>query len=218
SYTLDLLLNRGKRIVMTGPEDLSAIKDLNPHLASKLNSALKISLQPPDQPTRTEILVHKAKKAGLRVDREILEQAASELALKDVRPLEGFLSIIRVKSELLKKPVTSELIRESLAFYTDSQSTVLSPENIIALVCQNFRITEKEIKSSNRRRETVEARSMAMYLIRELSKTTLEQTGAYFDKTHSTVIHLVSKLTAKMETNQKLRDIADHLKKQLSRD
>ena len=59
-YTLDELMDRGKRILYTGNTYPRDIPKLNNELQSRLNGILVASIDPPDFTTRMEIIRRKA--------------------------------------------------------------------------------------------------------------------------------------------------------------
>ncbi|MDR2422525.1 MAG: hypothetical protein LBE01_04030, partial [Deltaproteobacteria bacterium] len=159
NYTLDLLLNHGKKIVLTSPQDLRGLTQLCPQLKSKMNSALLAPIGPPDFETRVAILTQQAMGAGVALAPPILELLAERL-LNDVRLLEGCLMAISANCRLLGQPVNMELAKKCLATVQASVEGELSAERIIKLVCQNFHIGEADIASASRRGPIKEARAL----------------------------------------------------------
>jgi chromosomal replication initiator protein len=68
-------------------------------------------------------------------------------------------------------------------------------DDIIRLVEETFRVTMVEMKSKSRQRNIVEARHMAMYLMRKNTLLRLKQIGELFDsRDHTTVIHACKRI------------------------
>lgn len=84
--------------------------------------------------------------------------------------------------------------------------------NIIDVVCDYYKVKEKDLYGKCRKREIVKARWLAMYLIRQKTQYKLTAIGKHFDRDHSTVIHAIANvnnaLKMKFET-----DISEDLKK-----
>ena len=59
----------------------------------------------------------------------------------------------------------------------------------VLLVCEKLGITHRELVSPSRSRKLAQARNIWYALIREHSFTTLQETGNYFKRDHTTVIH-----------------------------
>lgn len=60
---------------------------------------------------------------------------------------------------------------------------------IIDKVSEFYSLSNKQIKSPNRKKELVKARWIAMYLIRQETNMKLEAIGELFNRDHTTVIH-----------------------------
>jgi chromosomal replication initiation ATPase DnaA len=59
----------------------------------------------------------------------------------------------------------------------------------VLLVCERLGISHRELVSPSRSRKLAQARNICYALIREHSFTTLVETGQYFKRDHTTVIH-----------------------------
>lgn len=59
---------------------------------------------------------------------------------------------------------------------------------IIQRVAEYFDVSVEEMKSKSRSMQLVQARKVAMYLIRHLTSHTLCMIGSFFNRTHATVI------------------------------
>lgn len=64
---------------------------------------------------------------------------------------------------------------------------------ILKHVCDVNNINVKTLKSKNRARNIIDARSMAQFLMRDLLELTLKQIGNEFGLDHSTVLHSTRK-------------------------
>ncbi|MDR1871624.1 MAG: chromosomal replication initiator protein DnaA [Deltaproteobacteria bacterium] len=214
NYTLDLLLNHGKKIILTSSKDLRDMNHLCPPLKSKLLAALRTPINPPDFETRVAILAHKAQKSGLRLERPVVELLAEKL-LNDVRLLEGCLITISATSRYLRRPVNIELARQCLGQVQESTNNELTLDRIIKLVCQNFHLEEAKLTSSSRRKSENEARSLGMYLARCLTDKTFTEIGAAFNRSHSSTMRSINQVTERLTRDQKLKDKIDFITGQL---
>ncbi len=89
-YTLDALLDAGKRVVFSSPQPACQIKGLKSALQSRLSGGVTVAIDPPDQRTRLRILERMAADEGVRVAPPVLEYLASEV-VGDVRRLQSAL-------------------------------------------------------------------------------------------------------------------------------
>lgn len=60
---------------------------------------------------------------------------------------------------------------------------------IIMAVCVGLKVSKADLLGVCRKRDLVEARQIAFYLLRTLTDLTLEQIGSLFNRAHTTVIY-----------------------------
>ena len=85
----------------------------------------------------------------------------------------------------------------------DSQALAFSPEQIIALVCDYFKISKEQLSVSRRGKENVQ-RDLALYLIRQNTGKTLAEIGSYFGIVkYSTVSSAVERIKSRLAKDKK---------------
>lgn len=75
------------------------------------------------------------------------------------------------------------------------------PEKIIANVCQNNGVSQKEIKSNCRKRLYADLRSIIFYNIRKNTSLSFKQIGNKLNKDHATVIIAIKKYNTLKRNN-----------------
>uniref|UniRef100_A0A7V4G9P8 Chromosomal replication initiator protein DnaA n=1 Tax=Desulfobacca acetoxidans TaxID=60893 RepID=A0A7V4G9P8_9BACT len=113
-FTLDTLLERGKKLVFTSCYHPGEISQISKELRSRLTGGLITPIGPPDFPTRVNILARKAEHRGMSASAEVLEYLAEHLT-GDVRRLESALDCLAARSTLLQEPLSLRLAQEVLA-------------------------------------------------------------------------------------------------------
>ena len=93
----------------------------------------------------------------------------------------------------------------------------ITPEMIIQVVCDYFKVTTTDLTDYNRKREKVEARQIAMWLFIKETRWTLTKIGKEFGgRDHSTVIYAKDTVNDLMDTNKvfkaKVEDVVELLK------
>ena len=92
----------------------------------------------------------------------------------------------------------------------------ITVEMIQKHVADHFKIKVAELKSDKRLKTFVVPRQIAMFICRELTKSSYPEIGEKFGgKDHSTIIHSVKKIEKLMTSDLQLKSIVDNLKKQL---
>ena len=89
-------------------------------------------------------------------------------------------------------------------------------EYIQKLVCDFYNIPVEAVKSKTRKREIVQARQIAMYFTKDLTKASLKNIGIFFGgRDHSTVIHACQTVNDLIETDKKFRQDVEEIEKRI---
>jgi chromosomal replication initiator protein len=208
-YTLDELMDRGKRILYTGNTFPKDIPKLTSELQSRLSGILVAPIGPPDFRTRMEILRKKASRENANLPAELIHYMA-ERVTGDVRRLESCLIGIIAKSNIQGVPVTLDLARELTETMLD-RLPKLTIDHIQQVVCGAFQISVEDLKSSKRRKELAAARKIGMYLCRRYTTESLESIGKSFRRSHSSVLYAINDLTKGMENDHKIKRQVEHI-------
>lgn len=115
------LVAAGKPIVLASDRPPKAITELDDRLVAHFESGLIASIQPPDLETRVQILRRSARARDLIVDADVLSYIAN-LVEDNIRELGGALNRVVAFSNLMGRPITTDLAKEVLR-----ESTAESP-------------------------------------------------------------------------------------------
>ncbi|MCH8485500.1 MAG: chromosomal replication initiator protein DnaA [Candidatus Cyclonatronum sp.] len=211
-HIFNALHQEGKQIILTSDRPPKDISDIEDRLISRFKWGLTADLQMPDYETRFAILERKAIDNGIEFEPQILEFIATNFK-SSVRDLEGAIIKLLAASSLqqidhidlpMAKRILKDMIKE-----TTKQVTV---ENIQALVCDFFGIDTNKVREKTRKQEIVEARQIAMYLSKKLTKSSLKSIGLQFGgRDHSTVIHAITTIEDRIQTSQRHAQIVKEL-------
>jgi len=205
-----------KQIILSSDKPPKDLKGLDTRLTSRFQWGLTADIQPPELETRIAILKKKAESYGMLVSNEILDYIASNIT-SNIRELEGCLIKLLANASLNSKEITFELAKKTVKeIATDRKANNITIETITKNVCDMLGVAENKIRDKTRKKEVVLARQIAMYLSKELTKSSLKTIGLHFGgRDHSTVIHSCTSVEkAKVEDNA-LRDLIDNLKNQI---
>ena len=162
---------------------------------------------PPDLETRLAILQAKAENQQVKTPLDVLEFIAQR-AHQNIRELEGSLNRVIAYARLTGALPTMELAARALEDIASkaTRDFTTTPNLIIEMVASSFQLTPADLKSGKRDRETVLARQVAMYLIRQETNSSLAQIGKELgSRDHSTVIHACEKIASNLKTIPHLR-------------
>ncbi|MEA1878955.1 MAG: helix-turn-helix domain-containing protein, partial [Bacteroidota bacterium] len=165
--------------------------------------------------TRVAILKKKVYNDGIHLEDDILEYIASQIT-NNVRELEGALVSLLAQSTLNKKDITIELVREMIDKLVKNTTRELSIDYIQKVVSDYFSIPVDLMHSKTRKREIVQARQIAMYFSKILTKSSLATIGSQIGgKDHATVLHACKTVNNLSETDKRFRVFIEDIEKKL---
>jgi len=207
------LFQQGKQIVLTTDRHPSELTQLKQRLVSRFQSGLIVDIQPPDLETRMAILMNKAKRENLDIPYDITEFIASSIK-EDIRMMEGALVRLLALASLKKENINIELAKQIVEDIVGEHAVEqVSLEHICKIVSQELKIKENKLYDKTRQREVVNARHIAMFLARDLTKLSLMNIGGFFgNRDHSTVIHACKTIEEKISEDNSLSSFVLRIK------
>lgn len=215
-HIFNALHQDGKQIIMTSDRAPRDIQDIEERLISRFNWGLSADLQMPDYETRYAILEKKSLENGIDFSPDIFEFIAHNFK-SSVRDLQGAIIKLLATSSLQKidhidlpmaKRILKDLVKETKKH--------ISIEDIQRLVCDYFGIDPNKVREKTRKQEIVEARQIAMYLSKTMTKSSLKTIGLHFGgRDHSTVIHAINSVEDRQETSVKFQQIVKDIQQRI---
>ena len=205
----------GKQLVLTSDKPPVELKGMEQRLLSRFKWGLSADLQVPDFETRVAILKQKVYTDGIHMPNEVIEYIASQVT-NNVRELEGALVSLLAQSTLNKKEITLDLVREMIDKLVKSTTRELSVDYIQKVVSDFFNIPIDMMHSRTRKREIVQARQIAMYFSKNLTKASLATIGSQIGgKDHATVLHACKTVNNLVDTDKRFRSFIEEIEKKL---
>ena len=210
--TFESLINSGKQIVITSDKAPNNLVSLDERLTSRFQNGYTMDVQPPDFETRKAILLSKLEKDSIQVSDEVLNYIC-ENATSNIRQINGACNILASFFALSNEVVQLSQVESMLHnFISPKKAQQATPELIMSVVSQYYGISVDKMKSKVRSKEVLTARSVAMYMLRELLDMQLNKIGQFFGgRDHSTVINSFNKVS---NDDDLLRDV-EEIKKSL---
>ena len=200
----NVLYENNKQIILSSDKPPRAIQSLTERLRSRFEGGMIVDISVPDIETRVAILKTKAQEKKVDFSDEIYNHIAS-IIQKNIRELEGALNHLIIYQRLNNKKPDIETVKNIFKNLFSSKPTVITPRKIIQIVADFYEIKEKDILSRSRKREIVEPRQIAMYLLRKELKSSFPFIGRKFNgKDHTTAIHSFKKISGEVIKNKKL--------------
>jgi chromosomal replication initiator protein len=210
------LYQYGKQIVLTSDRPPHEIEPLEERLVSRFQSGLVADIQPPQYETRLAILKMKVRDEGQVIPLEVLDFIASSIR-NNVRQLEGIVHLLAATSRVQGRSIDMDLAKKVINDFLGTQYRKLSPSTITAAVAEYFSMPPARLRGKLRKREILVPRQVSMYLIRELTDTSLSEIGAFFDgRDHSTVLNSIERINLLCEEDASLKRKVAEIRKKLT--
>lgn len=213
-HIFNILYDNQKQIVFSSdsyPKDIEGIEE---RLRSRFEWGLVADIQTPKLETKIAILKKKAELSGVHLSNEVAEYIAS--CASNIRVLEGSLIRVIAFASLTHQDITIELAKKVLARPEEQKVKALTLECIAKEVGKYYHVSLGELRSSSRLKELVQARQVAMFLMKELSGRSLSEIGIFLcRKNHSTVLHAYDRVALYRNRNTKVWQDIENIKKQL---
>jgi chromosomal replication initiator protein len=206
----------GKQLVLTSDKPPVEMIGIEPRLLSRFKWGLAADLQAPDLETRIAILEKKLYVDGIEVPKDVIEYLAYSIT-NNIRELEGALTSLLAQSTLNKKAITLDLAKSMIDKFVKNTTREVSIDFIQKVVSDYFDLPIDLMKSKTRKREVVQARQIAMYFSKSLTKSSLANIGMHCGgKDHATVLHACRTVNNLMDTDKKFRSYIEELEKKIS--
>ena len=197
-HTFNTLYESKKQIVLTSDRPPQEMAQLDDRLRTRFEWGLMADVHPPVLETRIAILKNKAAQLGFLLSDDIAGYIASKITA-NVRQLEGTVKKIKAFHDLDGAEINRATVDRAIQDMSRSSDFLITPDVIIREICRYYRLDEDQIRSPSRSKDALNARQIAMYLIRRMTSLSLDDTGKLFSgRDHSTVLNSVSKVEKTM--------------------
>ena len=198
-HTFNTLYESKKQIVLTSDRPPQEMALLDDRLRTRFEWGLMADVQQPVLETRVAIVKNKAANLGLILSNEAANYIANKIT-SNVRQLEGTVHKIKAFHDLGIE-IDQSTVDRAIQDMIRSNEFIITPDNIIKEVCRYFRVEEDQIRGPSRSREILNARQIAMYLIRSMTSLSLDETGKLFKRDHTTALNGITKIENRMKND-----------------
>jgi len=214
-HTFNTLYEGNKQIVISSDRSPKSIPALTERLRSRFEGGMVGDISYPDFETRMAILKTKSQEKGVNYSEDILEYVSSNIQ-RNIRELEGALNRLVAYQKINNQVPTIEITKTLLKSLFVSPNKIVNPKNIIQIVADFYDLKEKEILSASRKKEVVVPRQIAMFLLRDILKSSYPFIGRRFGgKDHTTAIHACEKIGKELEKDEHLNNELDLIKQRI---
>lgn len=214
-HTFNALHESHKQIVVTSDKFPKDMAGLEQRLRSRFEWGLIADIQPPDIETKVAILKKKSDMDAISLPDDVALFLASSTT-SNVRELEGMLIRLGAFASLTGNEISLSMAKDVLKDIIVEKNRELNVEIIQKSVAEYFNIRVSELKSDKRLKNLVIPRQIAIYLCREMTKSSYPEIGEKFGgKDHSTIIHSFKKISKLITSDAELKTTVDTLKRNL---
>jgi len=193
-HTFNELFDHQKQIVISSDSAPKSTPNLTERLRSRFEWGLMVDIQPPDLETKMAILDKKAELEGIALPEDVRNYIATKTK-SNVRELEGALVKLVAYSEVTGSPITLAMAQQVLKYLIPNGERRITMDSILRAVAEKFGLQASQLKQKTNARQISYPRQIAMYLIKELTQSSLPEIGRMFGgKHHTTVLHSVQKI------------------------
>lgn len=220
-HTFNHLHTSGKQIIISSDKPPKDIETLEARLRTRFEWGLIADISSPNYETRMAILQKKIELDHLEkynIPNDVLEYIATNVKT-NIRELEGSLNKLIAlyklnNNESIDIALAAEALKDIIS--SDSKREV-TPELILDIVSDHFGVSIADLKGGKRNAEIVFPRQIAMYLIRNMTETSLKAVGVILGgKDHSTIKHGIEKIENELQADETLSNTINIIKKKIN--
>lgn len=202
-------LDHCPRMIITSsyhPADLSGIPY---RVTSRLLNGLSIPMENPSVAARILILKNEVNKFGGSISDEAADWLVNNQR-SSIPEIKQIISKLRIQLDFSQ---TIELTAVQRVFKKKSKSVATLAE-ITAKVAQNQLLKPADLKSQSRKRPVVQARSLVVYIAREVFQYKYEEIGRYLgNRDHTTILHAHKKIKKELSADIELNNCVSEITK-----
>jgi chromosomal replication initiator protein len=213
-YLMDEIELRGHKLVVTSARPIAHLRGWGADLVDRFAAGLTLEIAPLDPATREVALRQAAQRLAWRIDGETLVSLAARAPSK---PRELMTFIAQLEQHF---PPRGEVTAAAIDEFVKRSKVRSAPEllQIIRLVSRYYNIPQKVLVSASRQANAVAARSMVVYLARQLTTASYEQIAQRLGgRDHTTIMHNYQRVCERLEHQPALRQASDELQALLRR-
>lgn len=205
-HTFNALYENNKQLIISSDRPPQATPVLEERLRSRFSGGMIADITYPDFEMRLAIIKAKLEERNINFPNEICDVIASRVQ-RNIREIEGVLNRIIFYKEDKEMEITKKIVEEIIEKTIRGLFRNITPNQVIQSVSNFFEIPEKELIEHSRRKELVEPRQIAMFLLKDLLGMSYADIGYKLGKRdHTTIIYACEKIEKQISISPKLNN------------
>ena len=202
-HTFNALYENNKQIIISSDRPPQSIPTLEERLRSRFEGGLIADVGYPEYEMRVAIIKNKLQETGQQLSEEVVDLVARKIK-KNIRELEGVINKLIFLKEARRVEVDVKTAEEVVEKCVKILSKRVSDDQILKAVAEFFNVSQGDLIEKGRKKEVVEPRQIAMYLLRDILDMSYPYIGEKLGRDHTTAIHAVDKISQEVNKNSSL--------------
>ncbi len=201
-HTFNALYENNKQIIISSDRPPRSIPTLEERLRSRFEGGMIADISYPDYETRVAILKTKIQERGIELDDGVCDFITKKIQ-RNIRELEGVINKIAFYQTTKNIVVDAKTAEKIITEITQGPPQNTNPSDVVKVVASFFEIPQNDLIGKCRKKEIVEPRQIAMFLLRDILNLSYPFIGEKLgNRDHTTVIHACEKIAREMNKNQ----------------
>jgi len=202
-HTFNALYENNKQIIISSDRPPQSIPTLEERLRSRFEGGLITDVGYPEYEMRVAIIRKKLQEMNRALSDQVVDIIAKKVK-KNVRELEGIVNKVVFYQDKKGVDVSDRIATEIVDSSIQNFSRHINDTQVIKAVAEFFSMEMIDLVGRSRKKEVVEPRQIAMYLLRDILGVSYPSIGEKFGRDHTTAIHSYEKVNREINKNASL--------------
>lgn len=217
-HTFNALYENNKQIIISSDRPPRFIPTLEERLRSRFEGGMICDIGYPDYELRVAVLKAKLQEKQINLPQEVVDLVANKVK-KNLRELEGVLNRIifyqQTKNQEINLKIADQIINENVQ---EPIQQNINHAQVVKSVADFFDISANDLTGRCRKKEVVEPRQIAMYLLRDMLDLSFPYIGEKLGKRdHTTAMYAYEKISQEVNKNPSLNNKILMIKEKLTK-
>ncbi len=213
-HTFNALYENNKQIIISSDRPPQSIPTLEERLRSRFEGGLIADVGFPEYEMRVAIVKNKLQDANRHLKPEVVDLVAKQVK-KNIRELVGVVNKILFYQDVKQIEITEKIAEDIIEKSVKNLSKRISDDQVLRSVADFFNISVSDLIIKGRKKEVVEPRQIAMFLLRDILDLSYPYIGEKLGRDHTTAIHAVEKINQEINKNSSLNQKINLIKEVL---
>lgn len=202
-HTFNTLYENNKQIIISSDRPPQSIPTLEGRLRSRFEGGMIADVSFPDYEMRVAIIKGKLQEQHKELSDTVVDWISKRIQ-NNIRELEGIINRVLFYKEKKQIEITKKLVDEIIDKSNATVSRPVSDLQILQAVATFYNIHMNDLVGRCRKKEIVEPRQVAMFLLRDILSLSYPYIGEKMGRDHTTAIHSYEKINEELTRNSNL--------------